>query len=194
MDQSASQPYREYIGEIPHNMIKMWGTSLFQQLPWDFMGWSGIAKEPYRHWAAYPKMEGEVKKIWETINFSLKEDGFNLEPERIIANLFNHGDSCWLHRDCDSDTDWTVLIFLNDHWNINWGADFVLVDDNHEIIKSFAPTPGKFVVFKSNLLHGPRAVSREAPYPRFSLAFQCNGNNLQGFSQAEVSTVSATQL
>lgn len=192
MDELTSQPYREYVGEIPHNTIKTWNEVLMKNMPWELVGWSGAPKEPYRHWAAYPPMEGEVARIWDMLDYSFKEDGFNLIPGRIICNLFAHGDSSWLHKDCESDTAWTAIVYLNDFWDLNWGGETVLVE-NGEILKAFAPTPGKFILFKSNMVHGPRPVSREAPYPRLGLTFQCD-SNLQGFEKAEVSTVSAAKL
>lgn len=192
--QDNNSCYREYMNEIPMNTIRTWGSVLQKNLPWSYMGWSGEPKEPYRHWACYPELSGEVKKIWEAINVSFKEDGFNLVPNHIIANLFNHGDSSWLHKDNDSDTSWTVILYLNDFWDLNWGGETILVEDN-EILKAFSPTPGKFILFKSNMVHGPRPVSREAPYPRFGLTFQCNDdNNIQRILSTEVSTFSTTKL
>lgn len=169
--------YKEYIGEIPLNTIKTWHDELMVSARWQHVGWSGPAKEPYRHWAFYPDFEGLLVNIWDCMNFSFKEDGLNIKPDRVIMNLYNHGDSSWLHTDTDEPS-WTAMIYLNYHWDINWGGDTVLIKDN-EILKAFAATPGKFVIFRGNLLHGARPVSREAPYPRFGIAFQCV-NNLQG--------------
>lgn len=191
MDESTSLPYREYLGEIPLNTVKSWGGSLLKNLPWEFVGWSGDAKEPYRHWASYPDFGGEIEKIWNTINFSFKEDGFNLKVERVIANLFNHGDSSWLHKDCENDSAWTAIVYLNDYWDLNWGGETILVKDN-EILKAFAPTPGKFILFKSNMVHGPRPVSREAAFPRLGLTFQCD-SNVQRIQETPFSLVSTTQ-
>jgi hypothetical protein len=185
--------YKEYIGEIPINTIKAWGEILMRDLPWEYRGWSGAPKEPYRHWTSYPTTNGELEKIWEAIDFSFKEDGFNLKVDRIIGNLFAHGDSSWLHKDCDNENAWTAILYLNDHWDLNWGGETVLVENN-EILKSFAPTPGKFILFKSNIIHGPRPVSREAPWPRFGLTFQCNDNYVQGLSDSQISITSAAKL
>ncbi len=119
------------------------------------------------------------------------EDGFNLKVERVIANLFNHGDSSWLHTDCTDETAWTAIIYLNDYWDLNWGGETVLVDNQNEIIQAFAPNPGNFVLFKSNVLHGPRPVGREAPFPRFGLAFQCHDStNISRVAQDTFSSVS----
>lgn len=170
-----NEQYKEYKNEIPMNTIRTWGSLLMKNLPWEYVGWSGEAKEPYRHWAAYPDFEGEIVKIWEALNYSFQEDGFNLSPERIIANLFAHGDSSWLHKDCESDSAWTAILYLNDYWDPNWHGGTVLMEKG-EALKYFNPTPGKFILFKSNLLHGPVPVSREAVFPRFGLTFQCDNN------------------
>jgi hypothetical protein len=185
--------YKEYIGEIPINTVRAWGEMLTRDLSWEYKGWSGTPKEPYRHWTSYPAMNAELEKIWEAIDFSFKEDGFNLKVERVIANLFAHGDSSWLHRDCDDNNAWTAILYLNDHWDLNWGGETILVEDN-EILKAFAPTPGKFILFKSNIIHGPRPVSREAPWPRFGLTFQCHDSNVHGSSKIEVSNLPAAKL
>ena len=180
--------YKEYLNEIPYNTLKTWYHSMMNEIDWRFQGWAGDPREPYRHWASYPEIGGLIKEIWKAINYSLTEDGFNLTPTRAIANLYAHGDSSWLHTDCDKPSAWTVICFLNEYWDIKWGGDFVLVENN-EILKAFAPTPGKFVAFRSNILHAARPVSREAPIPRLGLAFQCD-NNLQGLPKTQVSALS----
>lgn len=195
MDEHSSLPYREYLNEIPINTIRSWSQLLMKELPWEYVGWSGAPKEPYRHWAAYPDFEGEIAKIWAALNYSFKEDGFNLTVERVIANLFAHGDSSWLHKDCEQHDAWTIILYLNEAWDLNWGGETILADNN-EVLKSFAPTPGKFIIFKSNVLHGPRPVSREAPYPRFGLTFQCktNDSHVQRLSKPEIPIIHSAKL
>jgi hypothetical protein len=165
----------EYKNEIPLNMVRSWEDDLLKSSQWTFSGWSGHAREPYRHWSTYGTLSGTVKDIWECMNFSFKKDGFNLKPERILLNLFNFGDSSWIHTDNDREGHWTVIVYLNSFWDINWGGDTVLVQDN-EIIKTFNPAPGKFVLFKSNCEHGARPVSREAAYPRLAIAYHCKND------------------
>jgi hypothetical protein len=169
--------FREYRNEFPVNTIKAWSKQLEEQAKWSFSGWTGEPKEPLRHWAYVSDYEstGILGEIWVAIASGLREDGFNLKPQRILMNLFNHGDSSWLHKDSQYSKDWTVILYMNDYWDINWGGDTVLVEDN-EILHSCAPTPGKMFLFRSDLLHGARPVSREAPFPRFGLTYQCAGN------------------
>lgn len=184
--------FKEYIGELPFNTIKAWNNLLLNELKWEYIGWTGEPKEPFRHWASYPENEGEILKIWDTLNYSLKFDGFNLKPNKVIVNLFSHGDSSWIHTDTDEDNTYTVLLYLNDYWDINWGGETVLVENN-EILQSFSPTPGKFIVFKSNILHGARPVSREAPYPRMGLVFQCD-NNIRELKESKISNIRVGKL
>jgi hypothetical protein len=185
--------YKLYTDEIPYNTLIMWSNKLFYDTKWGFEGWTGYPKEPYRHWANYPSLtEPTVSAIWECIKPALVEDGLNLVPHKVVLNLYNHGDSSWLHRDGDNPNDWTVILFLNEHWDVNWGGDFALVKDRR-ILQAFSAVPGDFVVFRANILHGARPVSREAPYPRFGIAFQCtNDSNLSGLSELKISALRAT--
>lgn len=159
----------EYKNEIPQNTVNAWREEILATTDFTFCGWTGLAREPYRHWAATPEYREPYRKIFEALNESFVEDGFNLTPESILVNLYNHGDSSWLHRDGKC---YTAILFLNDYWDIQWGGDFVIAENN-EITYCTAATPGKFILFEGSLLHGARPVSREAPYPRMSLVYQC---------------------
>jgi hypothetical protein len=165
----------EYRNEIPLNTLKSWREKVLATANFQPIGWTGLAKEPYRHWAAYPEFNDVYKEIFDCLNESFVQDGFKLKPERVIVNMYNHGDSSWLHRDREGAEAWTLLLFMNEYWDINWGGDFVLVKDN-EIYKSVAPTPGKFILFQANILHAARPVSREAEFARMGLAIQCTNH------------------
>lgn len=165
--------YYEYRNEIPLNTLKVWRDQVLATAHFQPIGWTGLPKEPYRHWAAYPKNDELYKSIFECMNYSFKEDGFNLKPERTIVNMYNHGDSSWLHTDSEEGICWTAILFMNEYWNSNWGGDFVMVDSNGEILHAAAPTPGKFILFRGDILHGARPVSREAQFARMGVAFQC---------------------
>lgn len=162
----------EYKNEIPLNTLKVWREEILATAKFEHAGWTGAPKEPYRHWCYVPDYGGIYKRIFECLNESFIEDGYTLKPQRVLLNVYNHGDSSWLHTDSEESNGWTALLFLNEYWDINWGGDFVLVKNN-EIYKAFAPTPGKFLLFQGNILHGARPVSREAEFPRMALAIQC---------------------
>lgn len=167
------EPFREYLGEIPFNFLKATYETFMEETPWKFQGWTGYPKEPYRHWAHYPTLEDKTTKtLWECVEPAFSE--LKLKPHSIVLNLFNYGDSSWVHVDSEVPGHYTALVFLSPTWDVNWGGEFALFAADNEIIQSFYPTPGKIVLFKSNIRHGARPVSREAPVPRMGIAFQCS--------------------
>jgi hypothetical protein len=172
----SNTDWYEYRNELPLNTLKAWREEILATARFEHTGWTGAPKEPYRHWCYTPNYEGVFVRIFECLNESFKEEGLKLKPERLLLNVYNHGDSSWLHIDTDKPGYWTAILFMNEYWDVNWGGDFVLVKDS-EIYKSFAPTPGKFVLFQSNILHGARPVSREAQFPRAALAIQCSNDS-----------------
>lgn len=167
--------WHEY--RFPLNTIKSWREEILSTAVFKHEGWSGAPKEPYRHWCYFPRDNDLLySDIFKCVNESFKEDGFDLKLDRTIVNIYNHGDSSWLHTDSTSDLAWTSVVFLNEYWNLNWGGELVLVEDN-EILKAWTPMPGKVTLFRGNILHGPRPVSREAEFPRIGLAFQCTNSS-----------------
>lgn len=163
----------EYNNEIPLNTLRHWREHIIVNYMFQHIGWTGSPKEPYRHWASYPDKDKFFTGMFDCLNDSFIQDGFNLSLDRIIVNAYNHGDSSWLHADSEKESAWTAILFINEYWDKNWGGDFILVDVNDNIMYATIPKPGKFVLFKSSLLHGARPVSREAEFPRLGIAFQC---------------------
>ena len=137
---------------------------------WLFEGKAGVEGEPYTHWAKYPVFKGVYKEIWDFLSPDIP---INIEPERVIVNAFSHGDSSWLHKDSEVEGQYTVVLYITPEWNWNWGGETIFIQDGGEIILSVFPTPGRVVLFDGRILHGPRPVSREAPFPRVGVTFQC---------------------
>lgn len=167
--------YYEYNNEIPLNTLKVWREDILAKSKFEFSGWTGNPKEPYRHWAYYPEFEGVYKEIFDCLNDSISIDGFNLIPKSVLLNTYNHGDSSWFHKDMDTlNNGWTIVLFLNEYWDINWhGHLIILTESRKDILKAVLPIPGRFVLFKNDLMHSASPVSREAEFPRLTLAIQC---------------------
>lgn len=163
-----------YKKAVPLSTLKSWREEILSTAKWEHTGWSGDPKEPFRHWAYYPPViEGTYLHIWDGfLSKTFLDHNLVLEPTRCILNSYNHGDSSWLHTDCDSSKSWTAIIYLNEYWDLNWGGETVIVRDG-AVSECFSPLPGALCMFKSNLLHGPRPVSREAEFPRIGLTYQC---------------------
>ena len=158
---------------IPLNFTKEWFDFIMFNKDkefWSYEGWSGIPEEPFRHWCKYPKFQGIYKNIWDFISTELP---LTLFPERVIVNAYSHGDSSWLHEDSKEPNHYTVIVYLNPEWDINRGGETIIIGIGGDIIHAALPTPGRVLLFDSRLTHGPRPVSREAPWPRLGVTFQC---------------------
>lgn len=164
--------FREYRHKIPINTVKVWQDKIISSTQWMPVGWSGAPKQPFRHWCSYPDFQGIYKQIWQSLSYDLNQLSLGLQVERTIVNMYNHGDSSWIHRDSQHSNRYTIILYCNSSWDINWAGQTVLVR-NQQVIHSISPTPGKFIIFKSNQQHGPRPVSRQAAFPRLGVTFQC---------------------
>lgn len=168
------------LGElVPLNTLRHWNRIIMENADgefWSHEGWSGEPAEPYRHWCKFPALKGVYSEIWHFIEPDLDIRG--LHPERLIVNAYNHGDSSWVHTDSDKPNHWTVIVYLNDVWDINWGGETIFIQNGGEFTHCVSPTPGRVVLFDGRIPHGPRAVTREAPLPRLGLTYQCIENVL----------------
>ena len=170
----STESYFDYGVLLPLNSVKHFSNHIMESSDgehWKHSGWSGDFGEPYRHWCKFPEFNGVYQEIWDFIEPDFDIRG--LRPERVIVNAYNHGDSSWLHKDSERPDHWTVIVYLNDSWNMNWGGETILTGDGGDIIHSAFPFPGRVILFDGRILHGPRPVSREAPFPRLGVAFQC---------------------
>ena len=150
--------------------VEKYYHELMSNIHWTHSGKSGIPSEKFKHWSnATSKNNPIIKEIWNEVQ---RQIPIELTPTNILLNLYNHGDSSHTHIDS---TEWTIIVYMNPTWDINWGGYTVFMNKSvDKIIYAVYPKPGSFVMFKSNILHKPTAVERETPYPRFGLTFQCN--------------------
>ena len=91
-------------------------------------------------------------------------------PEIAYINLFQHGDNSFIHTDRE---DWTVICYLNEHWNYNWGGETFFYKDD-EVIHCQLPKGGSLVIFEGKIEHRAGLVSSNAPFPRMGLTYMFN--------------------
>jgi hypothetical protein len=92
---------------------------------------------------------------------------------RCYANLITVGLDQRMHYDDKDSNSKTVIVYLNDAWNVDWAGETVFWDrSNREIIKSVLPKFNTAVIFSGNIWHGVRPVSIFCRVPRITLMFK----------------------
>jgi SM-20-related protein len=90
---------------------------------------------------------------------------------RAYCNAYTYGNDGYVHKDSDFENDMTIIIYLNQQWQIDWAGETVLFDKG-EIIHAILPKYRRLIVFRSNLEHVGRSVSRVCPVLRGVLVFK----------------------
>ena len=116
-----------------------------------------IPKDNFFHKHLFSKIEKILNK-----SFSI---------ERIYFNGQFAGRHGSFHRDqCDR----TVLIYLNDYYDPEWGGFTQLIGDKYPQTETIIPLPNRMVVFDGNNLHKGYAYSYQNCPMRISLAYKLN--------------------
>jgi Rps23 Pro-64 3,4-dihydroxylase Tpa1-like proline 4-hydroxylase len=67
----------------------------------------------------------------------------------------------------------TLLYYVNETWNKDWGGETAFLDDNAEkIIYTSQFVPGRVVIFDSNIPHSAKPQSIDGPAYRFTMAMK----------------------
>jgi len=153
------------------------------QARWSF-GWPSNTDVPYGHWnvdiSRTPKenttdikdrLPQEFKDIWALVNKEVFQDQATLV--RCYANRHTFGTEGYIHTDTTRDEDHTIVIYMNEIWDANWGGETSFYNaDLTEIVDSILPRYGRMTVFPGNINHSARAVSRICPEVRTTLMFK----------------------
>jgi 2OG-Fe(II) oxygenase superfamily len=104
-----------------------------------------------------------------------------LIDNRIIENAYiNLGipvDPHRIHVDSEAQGYLTLLFYLNDTWNINWGGETIFLNNQNEIEFTSEFKPGRIIVFDSSIPHAARPQTIDAISYRFSLAIKFSKKN-----------------
>jgi len=88
----------------------------------------------------------------------------------LYANGQTHGMSGSIHKD---NSDYTLLIYSNLSWNIDWGGRTVFILPTGEQ-KIFSPVPGMAILSTGNIDHYSDEISRECYELRTTIVFKIN--------------------
>jgi len=173
--------------QIKDNIIpkaKLTECNLFlDKSNWSY-GWQSNKDVPYGHWnvditKTLPNNPTDVairlpksfKELWDSINKEIFKDQAKLT--RCYSNRQTFGTEGYIHLDSRRESDQTVIVYMNENWEADWGGETSFYNkDKTEITKSIMPHYGRVVVFPGTMYHCARAVSRICPKARTTLMFK----------------------
>lgn len=121
------------------------------------------------------KAHTDIASLWE----SLKNILGNKTLMRCYVNAYTYGTDAYAHvddpwysekygNDFDSET---IIIYLNEKWDIDWAGETVIFSDN-DIEKAILPKFCRVLSFDSRKIHAARPVTRACPELRTVLVFK----------------------
>ena len=110
----------------------------------------------------------DIKVMWDLLQENIGNRGFY----RTYINGYTFGTDGYAHRDDiwitkkygDDALSETAILYLNTSWNIDWGGETVIYENNsnmdNNIVEAVLPKLGRVFVFQSNKYHASRPLSR----------------------------------
>jgi SM-20-related protein len=100
---------------------------------------------------------------------------------RCYANAQAYGSDGTIHTDSKKDESYTAVYYPHAEWHPSWGGDTVIFNaDKSDIVAAVYPKPNRLLVFKGNIPHVARGVSRICPELRITLMFKTGVPDDQG--------------
>ena len=159
--------------------IKYW----LEESKWTY-GWKSDMNVPYGHWNCdisgtaitnsediTARLPDEFILLWKEVNDKV----FNNKaiPVRCYANRHTFGTEGYIHTDTHRKEDHTVVIYLNEQWDANWGGETVFYNDNHSnIVQAVLPKYKRISAFPGIIPHRASGLSRICPEVRMTLMFK----------------------
>ena len=129
-------------------------------------------KTVYRNW-------GNLCNKFPIIN-SAKQSIDKLSPYKVdLARAWFNGQTYGLgdevHRDRPVDEEdgfgITFIFYCNPEWEIGWGGETLIHDEQGSVMQAISPKPGRLIGFDARLLHKGCAPSRHVTDLRITLAY-----------------------
>ena len=176
---------------------------------WSY-GWPSNKDMPYGHWNVdfthttknnstdvTTRLPPVLMPIWQGVNQAFF--GGQARLVRCYANRHTFGTEGYIHTDTERDEDQTCVVYLDKDWDPNWGGETSFYSkDLKEIVKSVIPAYGRTAVFKGNIPHCAKPVSRICPKVRTTLMFKVTINpkavyTAEELLQSFLETIGATK-
>ena len=101
----------------------------------------------------------------------------NINFERFYCNGQSFGEDGSPHSDYSEDHMYGLLYFPMMEWKREWGGEFLIYDENEDIMFSWWPRANSAILFNSNLPHVGKAPVKSCLHIRYSLAIAINTNS-----------------
>lgn len=118
-------------------------------------------------------------ETWDIIKQKL---GGDYKLVRFYSNSYSYGMDGYFHTDSHVEGDITVIIFICDEWDPDWGGELVAMDKSIGSIYAL-PAANRAVVIPSNMLHAARAVSRKCRKLRTTLMYKARRTRTPSFEK-----------
>jgi hypothetical protein len=158
---------KEFYNFLPKNIFTEQAEYL-QNADWKFWGYSNPSENKLTFWF-HDLIDNDLytNKILNEIKSKI---GFDFTLTRVYANGQTHGLCGEFHYDDKSDNSYTLLIYMNEEWNPNWGGHTII--SSKDKIYSIVPEPNKALLFNGNLLHAGLEPTRYFTGLRVTVAFK----------------------
>ena len=101
--------------------------------------------------------------------------GEQFSDQRVYVNSSIHGDSYFMHRDCEPHLPHvTALYYANLEWKPDWGGETIYYNDEEEAEIVVMPRPGRLVIARGAVLHRGTVPTRTCYEERYTLAYKLN--------------------
>jgi hypothetical protein len=160
-------------------------NDLIKQRGWNY-GWKSNNNVEFGHWNVNfveamrengidtsDQLTGPLARAWTYITTAHLPNHTLL---RCYANGHTYGVEGYPHTDSIRPADKTLILYMNDGWQKNWGGE-TLIYDGDDIVRAEIPRMNKGLLFPGSMLHTSRGVTRVCPTLRVSVMFKVVHND-----------------
>lgn len=164
---------------FPEELLKE-VTKTIDSVPWRY-GWASNKSIEFTHWNhSFAKggalntidisdqLTGTIKTAWDHIQQHITGPQALL---RCYTNSHTFGVEGYPHTDSRRSEDKTLVIYMNKHWQRDWGGETTIYSGN-DIVHAELPKYNRGLVFSGSDWHSARAVTRICPAQRITLMFK----------------------
>ena len=164
---------------LPESLLKEVSEHI-STVPWRY-GWASNKNIEFTHWnydftgvPVYNSIDianllpEPIAQAWHYIQTQFLGDQSLL---RCYVNSHTYGVEGYPHTDSRRAQDNTLVVYMNPHWQRDWGGE-TMVYDGYNIIHAELPKYNKGLVFPGVKVHQARSVTRICPAQRITLMFK----------------------